>query len=563
MDRFVKKEIIYFFYFIFALLLSNCANQLPPGGGAVDLVPPKIENVFPQNGTTNFNKNYIEINFSKFINKLSLPNSIFISPSIDGPFDYDWTNKSVKISFSSKLKQNVTYIVTIGTQLEDYNNHNKMSEAYTFAFSTGNKIDNGVISGKVFSSKPGGISIFAYMIGDSSINPSVQKPNYISQTGEDGKYKLLGLANGIYRVFAVQDESKSFLYNPENDEIGNPQGDVTISKIDSIYTDLNFFMTKYDTVKPRLVKAIMTDAFHVLLVFNKDIDSESINLSNFSLVDSTANKTIKPEYVFKSFSKGTDVILSGNFKIPVKDEVFVFTKSIKAKSGIEYKSDFINLNVSDKPDTTKPIIVYTSPSNGASNVDFVKPKFLFYFNDSFDTVVASKGIAFTDTSGKFILSKIHFIDDASFSISPLVNLKPNNDYMIKIDLSKFSDLNGNKYDSVYQYKFRTINGLDFTGVSGKVINAEQNLNPYLVLESSMEPKTIYKQHLKKNNVFEFDRIQPGKYTLWCFYDSDSSKTYSYGTTFPFHPAEKFWVYPDTLNLRPRWTITDVQFILKK
>lgn len=563
MDRFVKKEIIYFVFFTFGLLLSNCANQLPPGGGTVDLVPPKIEHVFPQNGTTNYTKNYIEIYFSKFINKLSLPNSIFISPSIEGTLDYDWTNKSVKISFPTKLKQNVTYIVTIGTELEDYNNHNKMAEAYTFAFSTGDKIDNGVITGRVFSNKPSGISIFAYMVGDSVVNPSLQKPNYVSQTGKDGKYKLLGLAYGTYRVFAVQDESKSLLYNPENDEIGNPQCDVTISKNDSVYSDLNFYMTKFDTTKPRLIKAIMTDSFHVLLNFNKDIDSSSIKISNFSLFDSTTNKIIYPEYVFKNFSKQTDVILSGEFKIPLKDEVYVFTRAIKDEAGNEYKNDFVSLSVSDKPDTTKPNVIYTSPVNGASNVDYVKPMFAFYFNDSFDTVAASKGITFSDTSGKFVLSKISFIDDASFSIYPLVYLKPNNDYIIKIDLSKFSDLNGNKYDSVYQYKFRTINGLDFTGVSGKVINADPSQNPYLVLESITEPKIIYRKHLKKSSQFEFDRIQPGKYTLWCFYDNDSSKSYNYGRAFPFHPAEKFWVYSDTLNLRPRWTITDVQFILNK
>ncbi|MFA4923093.1 MAG: hypothetical protein WC557_02740, partial [Ignavibacteriaceae bacterium] len=36
--------------------LMSCANQLPPGGGPLDTVPPKIVEVFPENGTTNFSE---------------------------------------------------------------------------------------------------------------------------------------------------------------------------------------------------------------------------------------------------------------------------------------------------------------------------------------------------------------------------------------------------------------------------------------------------------------------------------------------------------------------------
>ena len=47
-------------------------------------------------------------------------------------------------------------------------------------------------------------------------------------------------------------------------------------------------------------------------------------------------------------------------------------------------------------------------------------------------------------------------------------------------------------------------------------------------------------------------LLPGHYFLDCFRDSDGNGRYSYGHTFPFVPAERFAVYPDTVVLRSRW-----------
>ncbi len=46
---------LYLFVFLFSLtlfFLAGCANQLPPGGGEVDKIPPEIIYSYPENGTT-------------------------------------------------------------------------------------------------------------------------------------------------------------------------------------------------------------------------------------------------------------------------------------------------------------------------------------------------------------------------------------------------------------------------------------------------------------------------------------------------------------------------------
>jgi hypothetical protein len=111
------------------------------------------------------------------------------------------------------------------------------------------------------------------------------------------------------------------------------------------------------------------------------------------------------------------------------------------------------------------------------------------------------------------------------------------------------------------YKVRTISGMDFTGVSGKILNVGFGDYPVLVLENISDSKLFYKQNIT-NETFELRRIEPGKYFLWCFLDSNPDVLYQYGWPEPFVHSERFAFYPDTLDLRARWEVTDVIFNFK-
>ncbi|NNL22765.1 MAG: hypothetical protein HKO83_15710 [Ignavibacteriaceae bacterium] len=52
---------------LLSMFLMRCANQLPPTGGDVDRIPPEIEEVYPPNGTTNYDEDYFEIEFSEYV----------------------------------------------------------------------------------------------------------------------------------------------------------------------------------------------------------------------------------------------------------------------------------------------------------------------------------------------------------------------------------------------------------------------------------------------------------------------------------------------------------------
>lgn len=547
--------------FILLLFFAGCANQLPPSGGEIDKTPPEIVSVYPADGTINFNDDHIELEFSKYITKSSLNDVLFISPTINGKIDFDWTGKSVDIKFPEPLKKNVTYVVTIGSDLEDYNNKNKMKESYTFSFSTGGQIDRRILSGKVYDEKPGGVMIFGYKIGAKEIDPLKDKPDYISQTGGDGAYKIAGLAEGDYRVFAIRDQYKELLYEPTQDEYGCPSSDMILTKSDSALGGLNFMLTMKDILPPRLLSATMTDKDHILVGFTKDIDSILVNNNNFYLIDSTTGKDIPTDFAFKSSAKPSSIVLIISKELPLNDVAYLFAKKIMDNYGNSYENDYVRLTISNRADTSKPGILKVNPPDNYDKADFIGQKFIFYLTDAFDKTIAKSGISLTDTSGHFYPYSLDFIDDATLVITPKQYLDKVKDYRINLNLNKFKSPSGNSFDSTYVYKFKTISGIDFTGISGRIQNYDISENPMLVLQGIDGEKKIYEQKIPGDGIFNFVRIEPGKYNLWCYYDTDRNGKYSFGSVYPFIPAEKFIMYPSILTLKPRWTVTDVKFDL--
>jgi hypothetical protein len=559
MDSISRKYLSKILLIVFAFIFSECANQLPPEGGEVDKIPPSIIEVYPADGTTNFSDNYFELGFSEYVEKRTVKEAIFISPAIDGDLDLSWSGKYVRVYFPGALRDSATYVVTIGTDVEDYNNNNKMAEAFTFTFSTGDQIDRRNITGQIFDDSRQGIMLFGYKLSETEPNPLEQKPDYISQTGADGTFKLAGLGAGSYRVFAVRDEYRDLLYQPDQDDIGIPFKDVKLEISDTLFSGLNFFLTKIDTVKPRLLEAAMTDQYHILASFSEELNSKSIKPINFYLFDSTSNKRSQIRYAFKGNTKIDECVLVPFEIIPIDNKVFLFADSISDKSGNTYYSDFTQLTVSDKSDTSKPDIYKLNPPAGSKDVDFLGSSFKFEFNDAFDVVKVKDAIIFSDTLKNNVPFDFEFLDDASFKIIPTKKLEMSKDYILTINLNFVKDAAGNYYDSLYRYNFKTITGIEFTGVKGIVSTYDADKNLKLVLKSLEKKELEYKTTPLQNGQFNLERILPGKYSLYGYYDLDSTDTYFKGSLKPFIQSEQFSFYPDTLKLRARWIETDIKF----
>lgn len=529
------------------MIFSSCANQLPPSGGPIDKEPPVVTRTFPESGTLNYNKNFVEFEFNEFINKRNVINSIFVSPYFDEELELKWSGKKLRIIFPDKLKENKTYIVSLGTDISDLRG-NKLAETVTLRFSTGNKIDDGIISGKVYDEKPDGIMIFFYLI--DSVGQAVRydslRPDFVCQTSKDGSFSLPGLPDGIYRIIAVRDQMRNLVFDINEDEIGLPFKDYVLNDTVRTVDNAFFEMMRIDTIAPAVNSVKFEDLNHLRVNFSEEIDLSSVSLNNFSIQD-TLNQFARI-LGWYSLDKNSIVVLCDDL-IPDKDYTLQIS-GIRDKSGNEILKSQLNF-FSEKILDTIPTNLKNFECNFSTNVmEYFNPVCSLYFNDfvSLDNFV--NALSVEDTTGKKIKYQISRVDSSNFVLR-FLDLKQREKILLKINLGELVDLAGNKKDTLITIKIETNSESDYGSISGIIKN--RNLVDDLELEAKqVNGKKSYKIKVVDEK-YQLKNILPGSYLMKLSLPSENSPKSVEGYSKPFV------YFPDTIKVKSRWPTTDVNF----
>src|SRR5690606_24045438 len=139
---------------IAVLLIAGCANPVPPTGGPADSTPPEIRTSMPADQATRVSANDLRIEFSEYVDQASFARAFSITPAFAEPVDISWRGRTVTIRFPEPLRPNTTYIVQIDTNLRDAHGVS-VRNPISIAFSTGEQIDQGTLSGRVVSEVDG------------------------------------------------------------------------------------------------------------------------------------------------------------------------------------------------------------------------------------------------------------------------------------------------------------------------------------------------------------------------------------------------------------------------
>jgi len=555
--------------FLFSLLCFQCAGELPPSGGPVDTVPPKIVATYPEPNTVNFSDNKIILEFDKYVEESSVEGSIFISPAIE-LLEFDWSGKKVEVQFAQKLRPRTTYVVNVGTDVVDIRNRNRTDKAFTLAFSTGGSIDSGFISGRVYDEKPEGVMIFAYRhdsLETSTVDPSVEKPDYLTQTGKDGSFSLTHLGLGLYRLFAVRDEYKNLLYDVGNDQIGMYNRDVVLDTTRSSVVNVNFHLTKEDTIKPELFSATASDRDHVLLHFSKALDPERFSSNAFSIVDTLTREHLQVRDGFVDLQDPSSLVLVTSDQKPrtgyrvVVDNVFDTTGN-----ALSAESNSAAFDGASLPDSSAPRIVKISVRDSARQVPF-DARIEMCFDDAVVHEEIEKAFSLFDSSGVRVSGVFQWKTSAAVDFVPRTELQSRAWYKLRLPLSSVIDLAENRgKDSVIVVSFETVDKKQFGSLDGEVVDetGDKVQAPIIIQakEVSEKDRRAYEAKILRQGRFQIPRIEEGSYILSAFRDDDNNGRYSYGKPFPFQPSELFTFYPDTIKVRARWPVEGIVIRLK-
>ena len=546
---------------------------MSPQGGPPDTEPPRIVSSYPAPYTLRYTDNRIALEFDEYVNQRSVEESIFISPHV-GELEFDWTGTEVEISFSESLRKNTTYVVTVGTDAVDIRNNNRMAQAFTLAFSTGDAIDRGAIQGRVFAGKhgdpsPEGVMIFVYLIDNlnpDTLNPRTLKPDYISQTGSGGDFFLRHLSFGSYRVFAIKDEYRNLVYDPEVDEYGIPFRDIRLTPEDTLTSGIFMRLAKEDTTKPRLIKAVARDRNHVLIEFSELLDTSSVSARSFSIADTFYIKQLDIRSFFPTPGKSSSMTLvTSHQDSTLRYRLTVSQAEDLAGNPINPLASSLGFDGSGLEDTVGLRMWGWSAEDTSLGVA-LDPEIFIFLTEAAQRTNDPDIIQLKDSTGKLISLDTQWMNDAIARVAPRDKLLGLMAYELRIDLPKLKAWNGLlSRDTVKTIQLRTVDVDELSAIEGVIVDkkVEEKGNLVVIAESvGGREQRAYSVTLNKAGVFMLPEIRGGRYTLRAFRDSDMNESYDPGKPFPFMKSERFNVYADTLKLRARWPIEGLGLELK-
>ncbi len=201
---------------------SGCGQPIPPTGGPRDSLPPLITGAEPADSSLNFNGNKITLTFNEYITldnpfeKITYSPLPKINPQVEGKL------KTVIIKIKDTLEPNTTYSIDFGESITDINENNKLRD-FRYVFSTGPRIDSGVLTGRVYLAENGKTdSTLIVVLHKNGYDSAVakEKPRYAAKLNKDGDFTFRYLAPGEYYIFALNDEGGQKTYNQESQYIG-------------------------------------------------------------------------------------------------------------------------------------------------------------------------------------------------------------------------------------------------------------------------------------------------------------------------------------------------------
>jgi uncharacterized protein (DUF2141 family) len=554
-------------------LFLSCANQIAPGGGPIDTVPPKIIATYPTPYTLHFDDNKIELEFDKYVDQRSVEESIFISPFV-GDLEFDWSGKDVEVTFSEKLKPNRTYVVNVGTDVKDINNGNRMAQAFALAFSTGDDIDHGAIRGRVFPAKPTdkaeGVMIFAYQLVDmnpDTLDPRTLKPDYITQTGTNGEFFLQHLSLGAYRVFAVRDEFRNLLYDPETDDFGVPSRPLVLAPTDTMQDRVFLQLGKEDTTAPRLLKAEARDVHHVLMEFSESIDTSSALPIDIGIVDTLSQNQLKIYSILPNLPKLT------SFTVVTDGQDSTRTYRLLVNSAhdlvgfpISPTANSLDFAGGSSADSSAPRLLSASIQDSARGLQ-LRPSVQFRFSDAIRRASLPQAVELRDSTGTVIPVSPFWLDDAVLAVQPAKVLLSKCWHRLTLVLSGGTNWSGRAFrDSLKLFRFETLDAEALSSIEGTVVDrdtADAVGNIFVIADAvNVKEPGSFTTMTRRDGTFVISEIEEGRYLVHAFRDRNANGKYDVGRPFPYIESERFNYAPDTLRVRARWPLEGVRIELR-
>ena len=595
------KKLLYLLAVSCWLLAVGCARMGNPDGGWYDDTPPYVVNSSPTDMATDVKPKRVSIYFNEFIKLEDAQNKVIISPpQLEMP-EIKASGKRVIVDLKDSLKENTTYTIDFGDAISDFTEGNPMGN-YAFTFSTGPAIDTLQVSGYVLNAEDlepiKGIQVGLY--DDLSDTAFLKKPMIrISRTDSRGHFIIKGVAPGTYRCYALQDADNDYVYNQKSEMVGFSHDTFEPSwkpdtRQDTIWRDSlhieNIIRVPYTHFLPDDI---------TLLAFTAEQD-------NRYLLKTERTEPHKIGFYFTYGDSVPPAIRGLNFN---SDSAFVVEPSLRNDTVYYWLRDSALINQDTlrmevqymMTDTTNLLISKTdtleiTPKESYEKrmkakqkeiekwekeqekkkkrdepYDSIMPREILQLRiDPSGSLSPASVITFEsptpllriDTAAIHLYTKVDTLwYDADYVFKPspynirrytlTADWKPETEYSLEIDSAAIEDIyglvigpikQGLKVKSEDEYSTLTVNlsGIQDTAIIVQLLNSSEK---------------VVMQVKAKNGTAEFDYVNPSKYYLRAFVDSNGNGQWDTGDYYADRQAEAVYYYPEETECKAKWDVT--------
>ena len=525
--------------FLPMIFIHSCANTTQaPTGGDKDTIPPLIIGINPLPGAVNVPTEGTKIvfRFDEYVTIKDQKN-IFLSPPPEKPLKARIKDKYLIVTFESPLDSNTTYTLNMTDALAD-NNEGNMFPGYTYMFSTGPTIDSLLLTGKVQDCNTlrpvKGATVLLYKdLSDSAV--FLKRPAAAVKTDDWGYFCLPYLADTLYRLYAIKDESGNNIYDPDTDLIGFVDSVIrpVVRVVDTLPEMLKYDMT--DTLmcearrvdyKMRLFREKPTKQYLVNKARTADRAAYITFQAPYVWIDSLWFRGYKADQVISQFNILQDSLeLWVNSRKPAPDTLHLFVNYRKTDSlgRLQPAMEHLKLTMPEgkrllhkkkrkdikQEDTTCVFKLTATPETVEQN------GFEMLFNypiiyENFDSLL----FRYRNPKQKEFVGEVTVEQDTAnlrrYIIRPKEQLLPGYEYSLKVPHNAFRDINGFWSDST-EVKVSLPTDEKLSTLKAIMTDVDRKIIVDLLDEKR---KTVLRQYIIDHDAaLVFPYLKEGKYAI--------------------------------------------------
>lgn len=535
-------------------LLMGCAAVAPPPGGPVDKTSPSLVSVEPLSGTTHIIGGLsVLLVFSERLDETSLDNGINLLPVMKTSVDLKIKKEMVTVKLPEDLASNQTYILTLTRDILD-EHRNRLDRVYQLAFSTGDKISEGMISGRVYGSPEKSSLVYLYQISEEIVDSLfLRQPDYVTETDDEGHYSFSYLDPGEYLVIAFTGGRSPFPVVPSRMPYGiHWKPSITIALSDTIH---NINMRIFKEIPPfKVVNIQMENHAQGLIRFTTPVSLSSQNMPIIQFSYETEFGEI-PDIIYQFKGNSEEIRFQVSNLIP-GNKYTILVSDLRDSTDQELEPMSKEIQVPEM-DSLRLSIIFPEIGKTVKLTEGFTPinvQFDGVTLSSTDSVVAT----LEDTGGVELPLILEWENPTRLVLTPGLGWDPDVEYRMNLFANRlFSRDSIHMADTVFTYPIKIrLDGGD-GGISGKVLGE-------YVLDSIVEAKPVensiisYSVVVNSKSEFDFKKLPAGDWILSAFQDSDKNGRYTPGRAIPFIPSEPFLMSQDTIEVRTNWDVEGIE-----